>query len=157
QSGTGAWVVIAANGKGGYWTDGFGHADDKQPADGSAVLSYEQAANKARALARGDANAAADRPATIGEALDGYQADLKARGRRVYKGNGVRWHLPAHLAAQPLSQVTSKQFRHWRDGLIKSGMLSATINRVLNPGRAAFALAAQLDPRVAANAQAWRV
>lgn len=48
------------------------------------MLSYEQAANKARALARGDANAAADRPATIGEALDAYDADLVARGRDPY-------------------------------------------------------------------------
>ena len=39
--------------------EGIGHADDKQPADGQEVLNYEQAALKARAMARGDANAAA--------------------------------------------------------------------------------------------------
>lgn len=38
RSGTGAWVVIAANGKGSYWTDAFGHADDKQSADGSRAV-----------------------------------------------------------------------------------------------------------------------
>src|SRR5690349_3428435 len=65
QSGTGAWVLIAANGKGGRWQKVIGHADDKQSSDGSAILSYEQAALTARALARGDANAAADRPASI--------------------------------------------------------------------------------------------
>jgi integrase len=156
QSGTGAWVVIAANGKGGYWTDAFAHADDKQPADGQAVLNYEQAALKARALARGDANAAADRPVTISEALDAYEADLTARGRNAYNARLVRSHLPAHLAAQPLSQVTAKMLRAWRDGLIKAGMLPATVNRTLKPARAAFTLAATLDPRAAANAQAWR-
>jgi hypothetical protein len=76
--------VIAANGRGDYWTKAFAHADDKQAADGAAVLTYEQAANKARALARGDANAAADAPVTITEAIDGYEADLLGRGRDGY-------------------------------------------------------------------------
>ena len=36
-------------------------------------------------------------------------------------------------------------------------MLPATVNRVLKSAHAAFNLAAKLDPRVAANAQAWKV
>ena len=102
QSGTGSWVVIAANGDGGQWQKVIGHADDKQPADGTAVLSYEQAALKARAMARGDANAAANRPATISEALTAYEADLTARRANPYNARHVRFHLPAHLAAVPL-------------------------------------------------------
>ena len=141
QSGVGGWIVIAANGKGGYWTDRFAHADDKQKADGQAVLDYEQAALKARALARGDANAAADRPVTIGEAIDAYETDLTGRGRNSYNARLVRTHLPDHLAAQPLSQVTAKQLRHWRDALIKGGMLPATVNRTLKAG------ARRLQPR----------
>jgi hypothetical protein len=58
--------------------------------------------------------------------------------------------------AQPLSQVTTKQLRHWRDTLIRAGMRPATVNRVLKSAHAAFNLAAKLDPRVAANAQAWK-
>jgi integrase len=157
QSGTGAWLVIASDGKGGQWQKVFGHADDRQSADGSAVLSYEQAANKARALARGDANAAAGRPATVDDALTAYEADLTARGRNSYNARLVRFHLPPHLATQPLSQVTAKQLRHWRDALIKGGMLPATVNRTLKPAHAAFNLASKLDARVAANAQAWKV
>jgi hypothetical protein len=121
------------------------------------VLTYEQAANKSRALARGDANAAADRPATISEALGAYEADLKGRGRNAYNANHPRIHLPQHLAAQPLLQVTSKQLRHWRDALIRTDMAPATVNRVMKAARAAFALAERLDARVAANAMAWRV
>ena len=157
QSGVGGWIVIAANGRGGYWTDRFAFADDKQKADGQAVLSYEQAALKARALARGDANAAADRPVTISEALTAYETDLTGRGRNPYNARLVRAHLPEHLAAQPLSLVTSQQFRDWRDGLIKGGMLPATINRVLKPAHAAFNRAAKFDKRVAANAREWKV
>jgi integrase len=156
QSGTGAWLVIASDGKGGQWQKVFAHADDRQPADGSAVLTYEQATHQARALARGDANAASSRPASIGEALEAYEADLTGRGANPYNAALVRGHLPAHLLAQPLAQVTAKQMRHWRDGLIKGGMLPATVNRVLKPAHAAFNLAAKLDPRVAANAHAWK-
>jgi hypothetical protein len=157
QSGTGAWVVIAADGAGGRWQKVIGHADDRQASDGTAVLTYEQAANKARALARGDANAAADRPVSIGEALAAYEADLTGRGRAAYNARWVTHHLPQHLVTQPLSQVTSKQLRGWRDALLKDGMLPATANRVLKPAHAAFNLAAKLDTRVAANAQAWKV
>jgi hypothetical protein len=157
QSGTGSWVVIAADGKGGRWTDRFAHADDKQAADGTAVMSYEQAANKARALARGDANAAADRPATIDEALTAYGADLTARGKNPYNAAWVRSHLPPHLAAQPLSLVTSKQLREWRDGLVKAGMLPATVNRLLKSAHGSFNLSSKLDKRVAANREAWKV
>jgi len=157
ESGTGTWVVIAADGKGGRWQKVIAHADDRQASDGTAVLDYEQAANRARALARGDANAAADRPATISEAIAAYEADLTGRGRAVYNAQWVTHHLPQHLAAQPLSQVTAKQLRSWRDALIKGGMLPATINRMLKGTHAAFNLAAKLDTRVAANAQAWKV
>ena len=157
QSRTGAWVVIAANGKGGRWQRVLAHADDKLPSDGTAVLTYEQAALKARALARGDANAAAERPATISEALASYETDLTGRGANPYNAALVRTHLPQHLAEQPLSQVTAKQLRGWRDALIKGGMLPASCNRVCKPAKAAFNLQAKLDQRVAANVQAWTV
>jgi len=157
QSGTGAWLVIASDGKGGQWQKVFAHADDKQAADGSAVLDYEQAALRARALARGDANAAAGKPTSIADAITSYETDLMARGRDPYNARLVRSHLPPHLSAQPLSQVTAKQLRHWRDALVKRGMLPATINRVFKPAIASFNLAAKLDPRVATNREAWRV
>lgn len=156
KTGGGAWVVIAANGKGGRWTSAFAQADDAVSADGSAVLNYEQAALKARALARGDANAASTRPATIDEAISAYEADLTGRDRNGYNARLVRVHRPAHLAAQPLSTITTKQLRAWRDALIEGGMLPATVNRVLKSAKAAFSLAGTLDPRVAANKDTWR-
>jgi integrase len=157
QSGTGTWVAIAADGKGGQWQKVVGHADDKQPADGTAVLSYEQAALKVRALARGDANAAADRPVTIDEAVTAYEADLTARNQNPYNARYIRYHLPAHLAAVPLSQVTSKQLRAWRDSLIKNGMLPSTVNRLLKSVHAAFNGASKLDKRVMGNAGEWKI
>src|SRR6187402_1865442 len=47
-AGPGRWVLRAADGHGAYWTDAIGLADDHEPADGGAVLTYFQAQDKAR-------------------------------------------------------------------------------------------------------------
>jgi hypothetical protein len=65
--------------------------------------------------------------------------------------------MPAHLREQPLSTVTSKQLRQWRDALAKTDLTAASVNKIAKSARAAFALAAKLDGRVAANVQAWTV
>jgi integrase len=157
QSGTGSWIVIAADGKGGYWTDAFAHADDQQEADGQKILDYEQAANRCRALARGDANAAADKPASISDALASYEADLVGRGKSDYNATWVKVHLPPALAAQPVAMVTAQQLRDWRDKLLRDGMLPATCNRMIKGCKAALNLVAKLDRRIAANRHAWDV
>src|SRR5262245_25060708 len=61
--GPGRWVLRAANGKGGYWTDAIALADDHEDADGEQVLTFWQAQDKARLLVRG--KDAGDRPATV--------------------------------------------------------------------------------------------
>jgi hypothetical protein len=74
-----------------------------------------------------------------------------------YNADWVRAHMLQHLLVQPLSTVTSKQLRDWRDGLIRVGMLPATINRIAKVAKAAFTLAGKTDARISANAQAWKV
>jgi len=54
--GPGRWVVRAATGKGSYWCDTFSIADDNEDADGVNVLTFWQAQDRARALARGHTN-----------------------------------------------------------------------------------------------------
>ena len=58
----------------------FAIADDHEDADGTNVLNFWQASDKAKALARGS-DADAGRPATVGEALTDY-ADRSERSRR---------------------------------------------------------------------------
>ena len=79
NAGPGAWNVRAADGKGGNWIKGFAIADDQEDADGANVLDFWQAADKAKALARGG-DADAGRPATVDEALTDYASDLAVRG-----------------------------------------------------------------------------
>ena len=102
--GAGTWVLEAANGKGGEWTKRVGTADDKEVADGEHVLDFWQASEKARALARGTASG---RPATWAEAIEDYEADLKARGGNQQNASHIRFHLtrsvpdPARQAGGP--------------------------------------------------------
>src|SRR6516165_2548437 len=53
----GTWVVEAADGRGGEWQKAFALADDYENADGTHVLDFWQAADKAKAIARGQAGA----------------------------------------------------------------------------------------------------
>ena len=59
--------VRAADGKGGNWIKSFAIADDREDADGGKVLTFRQAQDKARKLARGQ-DADDGRPVTVKEA-----------------------------------------------------------------------------------------
>src|SRR5262249_59168808 len=78
NEGAGSWSV-RVTGPGIDWLKRVGLADDLEPADGKAVLTYWQAIDAARALARrqpGDIPTADDRPVTVAEALHPYERHL---------------------------------------------------------------------------------
>src|SRR5262245_772587 len=77
-TGAGRWVVKAADRHGGNWTKVVAIADDHEDADGAHVLSWWQAQDKARALARGN-DTDDGRPVTVAEALTDYERDLITR------------------------------------------------------------------------------
>src|SRR6202022_2504407 len=58
----GTWVVKAASGHGGYWTKGFAAADDFEDSDVTHVLTFHQAGEAAKALARGQADTPDSKP-----------------------------------------------------------------------------------------------
>src|SRR5262245_59683874 len=60
----GRWVVKVADGHGGHWTKAIGLADDHEDADGEHVLSWWEAQDRARKVARG-ADTGGDRPQTL--------------------------------------------------------------------------------------------
>ena len=53
NKGNGTWIAKASNGHGGYWTKGFAVADDFEDADATHVLTFHEACEVAKALARG--------------------------------------------------------------------------------------------------------
>jgi integrase len=149
----GTWVVRVADGHGGNWTKGFAVADDHEEANGSSVLSFWQAQDKARVLARG--NGDDGRPCTVIEALDAYAADLKARGALVGNAWHVRRHLTPALLDKTVSLLTARELRRLRDGLVGT-IKPASINRLLRSLKAALNLVAKHDPRIA-NTGAWKI
>src|SRR5215475_9212471 len=75
----GTWVLKASDGHGAYWTKGIALADDFEDADGKNVLTFHQAQDQAKKLARGEDGSADTAPITIGGALREYESDLIAR------------------------------------------------------------------------------
>jgi integrase len=149
------WSVRVVRGRA-EWTDRFATTDDLEPANGRDVLNYWQAVDQARALARGTDDAPDNKPMTVEDALDAYERDLKIRGADPANAQRARKHLTATLASKPVMLVSTRDLRHWRDGLVAKGVEPATINRTRAGLRAALELAATLDPRVT-NREAFRV
>jgi integrase len=152
NAGPGAWNVRAADGKGGNWIKSFGIADDREDADGANVLTFWQAADKAKALARGQ-DADAGRPATVSEALADYETDLSVRGASAENATRLN-RLPPSLLSKPVSMLTVKELRHWRNGLTEV-MKASSVNRLCKALKAALNLAAAHDDRIL-NSKAWR-
>jgi integrase len=154
--GGGSWSV-RVTGHGADWVKRLALADDLEPADGKHVLSFWQALDAGRALARRKpGNDDANRPVTVSEALDRYQRDLESRGADAQNAKRVRRHLTPALATKPVALLTTNDLRHWRDGLVDKGVAPATINRTRAGLRAALELAASLDDRIT-NRSAFRL
>ena len=149
----GVWVVRVADGRGGNWTKRVALADDFEESNGEQVLTFWEAQDKARKLARG--NADDGRPASVAEAVDAYERDLIARGGSTRNAARIRKHLTPTLAAKPVGLVTARELSAWRDTLLADGMKPATVVRLAKATKAALNLAARRDRRIG-NRNAWR-
>jgi integrase len=139
------------------WVKRIALSDDLEPADATTVLTYWQAIDRGRALARRQPGAADDdsRPVTVGEALDHYAADLKARGGNVYNAQRALRHLTGALISKPVALLSAAELKRWRDGLA-ARLAPASVNRTRTCLRAALELAAAHDPRIA-NQRAFKI
>jgi integrase len=154
----GTWSVRSTDGHGREWIKRLALADDFEPADGRSVLTYWEAIDLARTTARraGDA-VEGDRPVTVAEAIDLYEADLRARGGDPRNARQVRGHVPAALATRLVGVLTATELKRWRNGLLAKGMTASSVNRTRTRLRAALNLVAAHDPGRIANANAWRI
>ena len=153
----GTWSVRVAD-SGAEWIKKIALADDLEAASPPHVLSYWQAIDQARALARRQPGTADDesRPISVSEALDRYEADLKARGGSPYNAEHPRIHLTGVLLNKPVALLGATELRKWRDSLLVKGLAPGTVNRTKTGLRAALELAAAHDPRIT-NQRAWKV
>jgi integrase len=139
---------VRVTGRGTQWVKRIALADDAEPVAPPDVLDYWQAQEAARKFARQQPDAPVDesRPVTVGEALDRYEADLKARGASVHNARYPRRYLTGALLAKPVALLGSSELRRWRDSLV--GIKPASINRMMKGLAAALALAAQHELRI---------
>ena len=157
NAGAGTWNVRVADG-GAEWIKRIAVADDLEPTSPPHVLTFWQAIDQARALARRQPGQAIDesRPLTVSEALTLYEKDLAARGSSPYNAEHPRIHLPGVILNKPVALLGATELRKWRDSLLAKGLAPGTVNRTKTGLRAALELAAAHDPRVA-NQRAWKV
>jgi hypothetical protein len=149
----GTWVVRVADGHGGNWTKRVALADDHEVADGVNVLTWWEAIEAARKLARGT-DAGTNRPASVAEAIAAYERDLSARGGAIKNARWINTHLTPTLASKPVGLLTARELAAWRDNLLARGMKAPTAVRLFKCVRAALTLAAKRDPRIN-NQAAW--
>ena len=149
----GTWVLKASDGHGAYWTKGFALADDFEDADGRNVLTFHQAQEAAKKLARGDDGSSDSAPITVEGALDDYKTDLISRNANPYNSRWPLLHLTNALKSKPVALLTSTELKKWRDGLLDV-MARSTINRLIACVSAALEQAAQHDKRIT-NREAW--
>ena len=147
NKGNGTWVVKCSNAHGGYWTARFGQADDFEDSDGTHILTFHQAGEAAKQLARGTTDASDSKPMTVADAIAAYKRDLKSRGGQQSNATRVEKHLTSSLAGKPVGLLTVRDLQAWRDGLIEK-MEPASVNRTRTGLRAALELAATLDHRI---------
>ena len=151
----GTWVLKVSDGHGAYWTKGFALADDFEDADGKTVLTFYQAQEQAKKLARGDDGNADTTPITVDGALNAYKTDLTARSANPYNAEWPRVHLTSALLSKPVALLASIELKTWRNGLLDV-VAPSTVNRLCACLSAALEQAAQLDKRIQ-NRDAWDI
>jgi integrase len=151
----GTWVLKVSDGHGAYWTKGFALADDFEDSDGKAVLTFYEAQDAAKKLARGENGSADNAPITVDGALKDYRRDLISRNANPYNADWPRLHLTSVLLSKPAALLTATELKKWRDSLL-STMAPSTINRLCRCLCAALEQAAQHDKRLQ-NQEAWQI
>ncbi|MCK1709008.1 MULTISPECIES: site-specific integrase [unclassified Bradyrhizobium] len=138
----------------GGWLRRFGLADDHEDANGESVMTYWEALDHAKSLARaGEGNS--EQPVSVAETINAYEADLEARGGRKYNATQLRLHLTDALKSKAVALLTERELRDWRAGLVKAGLKPSSADRIGRSLKAALALASRSDKRIT-NAAAWK-
>jgi site-specific recombinase XerD len=159
NQGGGVWSVLKADGAGGSWLQRFALADDHEDTNGSTVLTFWEASELARKLARGDnagGEAEGGRPPTLAEAVLGYERDLRAREAGLANARILRFHVPPTLMSKPVALLTVREVRALRDSLLDKGLKPSTVNRFMTALKACLTLAAEDDERIT-NRRAWKI
>jgi len=95
NKGNGTWVVKCSNAHGGYWTARFGQADDFEDSDGTHILTFHQAGEAAKQLARGTTDASDSKPMTVADGVALRQSSsAESPSRRLQSSPASQSPLP---------------------------------------------------------------
>jgi integrase len=147
------------------WSLGF--ADDRQPADGLTVLSYQQAMSKAATDHQARKTGMAQTAVTVRGAIAAYLVFLEGRkGERAR--TDAEGKLGKHVLTHPIADLkvndlTKERLEQWQAGLVKTteGPESKrrsqdTANRVLSSLKAVLNRAWENETYGIVSDQAWR-
>jgi integrase len=145
--GAGTWTVRLAE-RGKDWIKKIALADDYEDAAPPHSMTYWQAMDAARLLARGVSGTISDEnaPLTVAQALDKYEADLRDRGGCVSNATRARCNAGS-LLHRFVAQLTIDELKGWVRHLATT-MAPASVNRTRSCLRAALELAAAADRRI---------
>src|SRR5260370_14799935 len=155
NKGNGSWVLKASNGHGKYWTKAIAEADDHDESNGKTILTFFEAQDQAKKLARGEDGSTGNAPITVDSALKDYRRDLVSRNANLYNADWPRLHLTSVLLSKPVALLAATELNKWRDGLL-GALAPATINRLCGCLCAALELATQHDERIH-NRHSWEI
>ncbi len=131
----GRWVMRRYSGDGVYTVETIGTADDNQDADGETILTFNQARNKVRELAkRYRATTPGGATLTVKDAIGAYLRGQRGRDQHLRLARHV---LKADIALRPLSSLTEAALAAWRDSLPRT-ISPATVRRISTDFRAAL-------------------
>src|SRR5262245_58467888 len=109
------WVARVYLGNGQYRVENIGYADDIADADGSKVLDYWQAQEKARAMVKPVAGG----NYTVHQALKAYIESLEGKPTQAKTELRFNAYVSAALADKALAEVTADDIKKWLHDIAK--------------------------------------
>lgn len=133
-SGPGTWVARGYDGDGGYKAENLRTidnalvlADDYDDADGTRILTFAQAQQKARGARQAKAG-----PLTVADVIDNYLRTLEGEGRSRQSIQDTKYRIEAFirpkLGKTSIGALTSERLRNWRDDIAKAPPRLRTAN-----------------------------
>jgi integrase len=119
-TGAGKWLARCYLGNGAYRLHKIGVADDLSDADGTVILSYKQAQQRARKLMVEQAGGGIG---TVGDAVEAYihslEAEDRARTSMAVLRCSANVHILPALGHVELTKLTSDQLKRWFNDLAR--------------------------------------
>lgn len=159
----GTWVLRIADGQGGASTLAIGRADDYDEADGVNFLTFWQAQEKAKLVARKGKDQS--KPLTVRDAAETYLAWLEAKNPRTAADTRGRLekHFLPKFGAKLVSSLTKTMLDGWLSGLVgvspdpeKVRRSKDSANRVLTMVKALLNHAIRDPANGISDDSAWR-